>query len=363
MKIILLHDWLVGFRGGERILEAFCEIFPQAPIYCLFYKKGSTSEIIENRKIIPSFLQKLPSINRHYRKILPLFPLAVQTLKLEKADLVLSSSHCVIKGVKKPLNSRHICFTHSPMRYLYDQYEVYLNNAPLHERIGMRMLKNYLIKWDLQSNQNVDHFVANSYFVKQRITNIYKRNASVIHPFVDWADFVSTQKDPPLKEDFYLVVGAFAPNKRVDIAIEVFNKTKKHLKIIGKGQQEKKLRRLADKNIEFLGQVSRKTLINYLAKAKALIFPGVEDFGIVPLEALAAGTPVIAYKKGGVLETLDEDTAQFFLNPTTEDLKDAVTAFEKRSFDKKLLFAQAEQFSKEKFKKEIKRTIDELMAK
>ena len=363
MKVVLLHDWITGFRGGERVLEAFCEIFPDAPLYCLFYKKGASSSIIENRSITTSFLQKIPQIHNHYRKLLPIFPLAVKMLKLEKADLILSSSHCVIKGCQKPADSRHICFIHSPMRYLYDQYEVYSQSSSLHERLGMKLLKKPLIKWDRESNKNVDFFIANSHFVKKRISSIYNINAQVIHPFVDLSDFYDIQNKPPPKEDFYLIAGALAPNKRVDIAIELFNETKKKLKIIGKGQQGKRLRSMAKETIEFLGEVSREKMIDYLAKAKALIFPGVEDFGIVPLEALAAGTPVIAFKKGGALETLNNDTAEFFSIPTKESLKEAVDVFEKRVFDREILFGNAKKFSKDKFKQNIRKSIDEYMSK
>jgi len=363
MKVVLMHDWLTGFRGGERVLEVFCEMFPDAPLYTLLYKKGSTTPIIENRKIVTSFLNYIPGIHKHYRKFLPLFPLAASMMKVvEEADLVISSSHCVIKGVKKPLGSKHISYIHSPMRYLYDQYDVYFGpQAPFYQRIGARIFKNYLVDWDLASNSNVDVPIANAKFVQQRIKKYYHIDSDVIHPFVDLKDFREFQKNPIEKEDFYIMVTAFAPNKRVDLAIKAFNKMGKKLKIIGSGQQEQELREMAGEGIEFLGNLSREKVVENFAKAKALIFPGTEDFGITPLESLASGTPVIAFKIGGVLETLTEKVSVFFEEQTEESLIGAVIEFEKKSFEAEDLFARAEEFSRENFKKNIQELIDSTM--
>jgi len=356
MKVVLLHDWLTGFRGGERVLEAFCEMFPDAPLYTLIHRPGSTSRIIEDRKITASFLNHIPGIHKHYRKFLPLFPKAAESLKIvEDADLVLSSSHCVIKGVQKPAGAKHISYIHSPMRYLYDQYESYFGKgAPFYQRMGAKVFKNYLVNWDLASNKNIDYAIGNSEFVRQRIKKYYAIDCSVIHPFVDLKDFTPM---PSQKEDFYLMVSAFAPNKRVDLAIQAFNKMGKTLKIIGSGQQETRLREMANKNIHFLGNLSRQEVIHDFIHAKAFIFPGVEDFGITPLESLAAGTPVIAYKIGGVLETLDDSVAQFFTQPDVQSLITAVETFEGREFNREDLLARAQKFSKEKFKENIQNAI------
>ena len=218
MKVVLLHDWLTGFRGGERVLEAFCEMFPEAPLYTLIYQKGSTCAIIENRKITSSFLNHIPGIHQHYRKFLPLFPKAAESLKIiENADLVLSSSHCVIKGVQKPLGAKHVSYIHSPMRYLYDQYDVYFGkDAPFYQQMGAKVFKDYLVNWDKASNSNVDLMIANSNFVQQRITKYYGTSSVVVHPFVDLKDFRQTQQNLPAKEDYYVMFTAFAPNKRVD---------------------------------------------------------------------------------------------------------------------------------------------------
>ncbi|MEK6625674.1 MAG: glycosyltransferase [Bdellovibrionota bacterium] len=361
MKVVLLHDWLTGFRGGERVLEAFCEMFPEAPLYTLIYQKGSTSSCIEKRKIVTSFLNSIPGISRHYRKFLPLFPKAAETLRItENADLVLSSSHCVIKGVKKPQGSYHISYVHSPMRYLYDQFDAYFGpGAPLYQRAGAQVFKNYLVDWDKASNHNVDLMIANSHFVKMRIQTYYNAYPKVVHPFVELEDFASFKNHPSPKEDFYIMVTAFAPNKRVDLAIHTFNQLGKKLKIIGGGQQDKWLRTIAGPSIEFLGNTTRTILVQELAKARALIFPGVEDFGITPLEALAVGTPVIAYKIGGVLETLNADVSHFFDEQTPQSLIHAILDFEKRSFQHHQLVARAHDFSKENFKNHMNAIIQE----
>lgn len=355
MKVVLLHDWLTGFRGGERVLEAFCELFPEAPIYTLIHDPGSTSPTIESKVIHSSFLSNIPGIAKHYRKFLPLFPKAAESLKItEDADIILSSSHCVIKGVKKPKNSKHISYIHSPMRYLYDQFEVYFGkDAPFYQRAGIKVFKDYLVNWDLNSNSNVDIPIGNSHFVAQRIKKYYDLDAQVIHPFVDLKDFRPFQNQNIQKEDYYIMVTAFAPNKRVDLAIEAFNKLGKNLVIIGGGQQEKMLKDMAGPTISFLGNVSREEVIDKFLKAKGMIFPGVEDFGITPLESLASGTPIIAYKIGGVLETLNDDVAQFFTDQSLVGLCDAVEKFERRDFDLNVLYQRAEDFSKEKFKERI----------
>lgn len=365
MKVVLLHDWTLGFRGGERVLDAFCEIFPDAPLYTLFYQPGVSSARIDSRKVTASFLNRIPGIENQYRKFLPLFPLAAEHLKItEKADLVLSSSHCVIKGLQKPNGAKHLSYIHSPMRYLYDQFDVYFGpEAPLTHRLGMKVFRNYLTQWDLSSNSQVDVMVANSKFVADRIEKLYQRKSKVIYPFVDLADFNLSKNQNVEKKDYDLILSAFAPNKRVDLAIEAYNRSGKKLKIIGSGQLQKELQSMAKSNIEFLGNLSRQQVLEQLAAAKALIFPGVEDFGITPLEALASGTPVVAFAEGGALETLTPDTAEFFNNPTAESLQIAITKAHDRTFDSDKLKSRASHFSREYFIKNIKETISETMAK
>lgn len=363
MKVVLLHDWLTGFRGGERVLEVFCQMFPDAPIYTLIHKEGSVGDVIESHTINTSFLSGIPGIANHYRKFLPLFPSAAGRLVLPKCDLVLSSSHCVIKGVVKPAGSVHVSYLHSPMRYLYDQYDSYFGpSAPAYQRIGMSFFRKYLTNWDLASNSNVDVMIANSGFVRERIKTYYQKESEVIHPFVELGDFKQGFDLPVAKGDYYAMVTAFAPNKRVDLAIKAFNKIGLPLKIIGSGQQERELREIAKDNIHFLGNVDREEVIRTLKGARAFIFPGVEDFGITPLEALASGTPVIAYRAGGVLETLNEEVATFFNEPTAEALAMEVIRSQDKVYDREKLWQRAQEFSKESFIEKMNQTISNAMS-
>lgn len=353
IKAVLLHDWITGFRGGERALEALCEIFPTAPLYSLIYKRGSASKLIEDRKIHASPLNHLPGIESHYRKLLPLFPSIVDRMQIEEdAEIVLSTSHCVIKGVRKPKGSVHVCYVHSPMRYMYDQYDHYFGpQVSLPIRLGGKLFRDYLVRWDRASNENVDVMIANSSFVRERIRKYYDRDALVVHPFVDLEDFKAVQTKPPSKTDEYVMVTAFAPNKRVDLAIEAFNRLGKPLTIIGSGQLDRELRSMAGPTVKFLGNVSREAVIEALARSRALVFPGVEDFGITPLEALAAGTPVIALRAGGVLETLTDEDTVFFDESTPESLMGAVERFEREG--RRTSFARLNGFSRERFVREM----------
>ncbi len=353
----------MGFRGGERVLEAIVELFPNAPIYTLIYKPGTTSNIIDSREIVTSKLNKFPNVYENYRKFLPLMPHFAETLKItHEADLVISSSHCVIKGVPKPKGSLHISYVHSPMRYIYDQFDAYFGeSAPLYQRGLMKVIRPYLQKWDKDSNKNVDYFIANAEFVKKRIVDYYQRDAVVINPFVNIDEFNSFKLDST-KKDYFVVLSAFAPNKRVDLAIKAFNKLGLKLKIIGSGQQEKQLREMSNANIEFLGNLPRAEVIQILSGAQALIFPGVEDFGITPLEAMIVGTPVIAYAAGGVLETLNNKVADFFHELSEEALVAAIEKFQANRFKREDLVSRAHDFSKTQFQKKLMTFIDEKMS-
>lgn len=363
VETALLHDWLTGFRGGEWILEAFCEMAPKAPLYTLLHVPGSTSPTIERHSIHTSFLNLVPGIGRHYRKFLPLFPLAAKDLAVRgNTELMVSSSHCVIKGVSKPKGAFHLSYVHSPMRYMYDQFDSYFgpnSGAPAYQRIGAKAFRGYLTRWDRESNREVDLLVANSKFVRERIRRFYERDAEVVHPFVELRDFGALEGERAAgklgRENFYLMVTAFAPNKRVDLAIAAFNEMKLPLKIIGGGQEEARLRSMAGPTIEFLGGVSRAHVVSHMARARAFIFPGVEDFGITPLEALAAGTPVVAFGEGGVLETLTEADSVFFDQPLVSSLVAAVRRFEARSKAREFEIdgRRLATFGRERFKKEI----------
>lgn len=366
MNVVLMHDWLVGMRGGERVLAAMAELYPKAPIYTLIHTPGSTCKEIEEHIIKTSWLNKIKGIEKSYRKFLPLFPLAVDAMKItEEADIILSSSHCVIKGIKKNPKSMHISYIHSPMRYMYDLFDDYFGaNAPFYQRVGAKIFRPYLTSWDILSNQNVDVMVANSQFVAQRIKRYYQRQVDVIHPFVELDDFKYLQKQNVKKDDYYFVLSAFAPNKRVDLAIKACNRLNKRLLIVGEGQEKKSLEKMAGPTVEFLGNVGRAQVIELLSKAKALLFPGVEDFGITPLEALACQTPVIAYKAAGVLETLNPSISYFFEDQSVEGLVKAISDYENlggdSAFDKNLMQKRAQDFSKEVFQTRIKNLVEKV---
>jgi glycosyltransferase involved in cell wall biosynthesis len=352
-KIVIVHDWLTGFRGGERVLEAICELYPDAPIYTLIHKKGSTSPLLESKTIVTSWLNKIPKIHENYRFFLPLMPLAVKSLKIPNdTKIVISSSHCVAKGIGIPDGCKHVSYVHSPMRYIYDQFDNYFGKSNFLIKLTVHLIRPFLHTWDYISNNQIDLLIANSTFVQRRIKLFYNRESIVIHPFVDLKDFEYLKNKEIGKENFFVMVTAFAPNKKVDLAIKVFNKLDQELRIIGSGSttETNSLLSLAKPNIKFLGNLPRKEVIDILSKAKALIFPGVEDFGIVPLESLASTTPVIAYKGGGVLDTLNEECAIFFEEPTEKDLSIAVGKFSKNSFKKSYLQERTSRFSKEIFK-------------
>ena len=302
VRVALVHDWLTGMRGGERCLEALCELFPDAPIYTLFHVKGSVSQTIERHPIIPSWLNGVPFAKSRYRYLLPVFPLVIQRLDFHQYDLVVSSSHCVAKGIRVPRETCHISYVHTPMRYIWDGFDTYFENAGLWNfaRLGMGLFRARLQQWDVESNAHVSRFIANSHNVAERITRQYGRSACVVYPPVDWQAFQVSHRH----EGFFLMVTAFAPYKKVDLAIAAANELELPLKIIGQGQDEKRLRRIAGPTVEFLGWQPDHRVRDFYSRCLAILFPGEEDFGIVPLEAMATGKPVIAYGKGGALETI-----------------------------------------------------------
>jgi glycosyltransferase involved in cell wall biosynthesis len=369
VKVALVHDWLTGMRGGEKCLEVFCELFPYAPIFTLLHVKGSVSQSIERHTIVSSYLNSLPLVKKRYRYFLPFFPSAIQSFDFKNFDLILSSSHCVAKGIRVPMGTCHISYVHTPMRYIWDSYKQYFGEKTLFslKEMGMAIFRKRLQRWDMQSNAQVYGFIANSYNVAGRIKRYYEREAIVVHPPVDWHAFDVSNCD----EGFYLMVTAFAPYKRVDLAIQVANKMNVPLKIIGKGQEEKHLKRQAGPTVKFLGWQPDESVRAYYRKCTALLFPGEEDFGIVPLEAMASGKPVIAYGKGGVLETViplnpvvpidgvDSPTGIFFYEQTVKGLSEAIQLFEKRKseFQSKAIRAHVKAFDREYFKERLRQMI------
>ena len=377
MKVAIVHDWLTGMRGGERCLEVFCELFPDADLYSLLHVPGSVSPIIEKHAIHTSFIQHLPFSRSHYRYYLPLFPSAIESsFDLKGYELVISSSHCVAKGVRIRKGTCHLAYIYTPMRYIWDQYDTYFakRQAGWLKRVTMSLIRPHLQRWDVSSNDRVHFFVAISQHVARRIQNYYGRKATVIYPPLNWQSFQASDRD----DGFYLMVTAFAPYKRVDLAIEAANRLKFRLKIVGSGQDEDQLKRMAGPTVEFLGWQPDPAVRGYYACCKSLIFPGEEDFGIVPLEAMACGKPVIAYGKGGVLETvmplngsstpLSRDpvttstpTGVFFYEQTVQALTEAIHVFERNQdrFDPQVIRAQVAPFDRTYFKENMRAFIDE----
>ena len=350
-RIALVHDWLTGMRGGEKVLEVLCGIFPKADVFTLVHLPGKVSAEIESHRIFTSALQKVPNIGVYYRHLLPLMPWAIDQFDFSSYDLLISSSHCVAKAARPAAGARHVCYCHTPMRYIWDQYDAYFSpgRASLPVRWLMAALRPALQRWDLATVPRVHDFIANSENVRARIRRIYHREASVIYPPVN-VDFYNQgalvrRPDP---DPFYLIVSALAPYKRVDIALEAFRQMKKRLIVIGEGQESRALKETAGPYAEFPGWRSDAELRAHYQRCQALLFPGEEDFGIVPLEAMAAGCPVIAYRRGGAIETVAENrTGVFFETQTPQAIIEAVGRFETLSFHPADVSAHAERFSRQ----------------
>lgn len=365
MKVAIVHYWLVGMRGGERVLEALCELYPTADIFTHVYDPAEISPTITGHKITTSFIQKLPFARKKYQSYLMLMPLALEHLDLTAYDLVISSEAGPAKGVICRPDALHVCYCHSPMRYIWDQYHIYRNQAGAVTRALMPLMAHLLRIWDVTSAARVDAFVANSSFVAQRIDKYYRRAATVIHPPVDTREFHPASPSPPSTGAPYLYVGELVSYKRVDIAIDAFNENGLPLDIIGDGPEKKRLQQRAKSNITFHGRQPFSVLKQKMAACKALIFPGEEDFGIVPVEAMASGRPVIAYRRGGALDTvIDNQTGLFFTDPTAQSLAAAVTRMEQNSsaFSPETIMRHADTFAKTAFKSRFAHTVEHLLA-
>ncbi|MCK5219354.1 glycosyltransferase [bacterium] len=362
MRVALVHDWLNGMRGGEKVLEVLCELYPQADIYTLLYEPKNISPIIRGHRVITSFIQNLPKARQYYRNYLPLFPAAVEQFDLRPYDLVISSSHCVAKGAITQPGTPHICYCHTPMRYAWEQYHEYF---PAKSR---GRLKSFFISlaisrlrlWDRVSAGRVDAFIANSHHVARRIKKYYGRPSEVVHPPVDAGGF-RIGREPG---GFYLVVSALVPYKRVDRAIAACNELKLPLTVVGSGPEKKRLERLAGPTVKFLEKTGTEKLVELYAQCRAFIFPGEEDFGITPLEAMASGRPVIAYDKGGVRETvIPGKTGIFFNQPTPASLMEAIQASQNIVWDTEEIRSRAMQFNRSRFKQELADTIKACLEK
>jgi glycosyltransferase involved in cell wall biosynthesis len=347
-RVAIVHYWLVGMRGGERVLERLLQLFPRADIFTHVYVPEAVSRSIRERKVTTSFIQKLPGGRRHYQAYLPLMPLALEQLDLRGYDLVISSESGPAKGVIADPGALHLCYCHSPMRYLWDHYHDYLETAGWASRRVMPLLFHWLRQWDAASAARVDAFVANSTFIKERIRRAWRRDARVVHPPVPVERFTPAAETG----ENYLWVSQVRPYKRAALAVEAFNRLGLPLTIVGDGPQLAQLRKVAAPNITFKPVLSFAELKREYATCRALIFTPEEDFGIVPVEANASGRPVIALGRGGVLDSIvPEETGLFFDDPTVECLCDAVGRFERwlPGFDPASAVRNAARFAPERF--------------
>ncbi|HKL17210.1 MAG TPA: glycosyltransferase [Patescibacteria group bacterium] len=358
MRVALVHDFLTQYGGAEKVLSAFSEIWPKAPIYTLFYDKKEMRKAFSNKDIRVSPIQNLPFAKKKYRWYLPLMPSAVERFNLSHYDLVISDSSAYSKGVITRPSTTHISYIHSPTRYLWSDTYTYLESLSGVERLVKKFLPPILTllrQWDVSAAQRPDYLISNSNFVSKRIKNYYFREPEkVIYPPVE-AKNLKISKEIG---DYFLIISRFRPYKRVDLAIKAFNKLKIPLKVVGTGN-DKNLKKIAGPNIEFLGFVSEEKKAELLSKARAFIHPQKEDFGITAVESMASGRPVIAYKKGGALDTVVEGkTGLFFKEQTCQCLVKKVKEFENMKFDPEKIRKHALGFSKESFKKQIKEFVE-----
>ncbi|ADQ41905.1 glycosyl transferase group 1 [Caldicellulosiruptor acetigenus I77R1B] len=361
MKVAIVHEWLTTLGGSEKVVLEFKKIFPEAPIYTLVFNEEKLGNYFDKNEVITSYLQHIPLAKKKHQLFLSFMPKAFERFDLREYDLILTSSSAFAKGVISSPKSIHICYCHTPPRYIWDLSYEYLKDYNFLVRWYLEKKFHYLRMWDTLAANRVDYFIANSNYIANRIKKFYKREAKVIYPPVDVQYFTPSYEKV---EDFYLIVSRLVSYKRVDLAVEVFNRISKKLIVIGDGPEYKKLKAMAKRNIEFMGFQPDSVIREMYRKCKALIFPGVEDFGIVPVEVQACGRPVIAYKEGGVLETVIENkTGIFFDKQDVESLIKAIGKFEKEidTFDSRFIRKNAERFGQERFREQIKNFIFEIV--
>jgi glycosyltransferase involved in cell wall biosynthesis len=360
-RVVLVHDWLTGMRGGEKVLEAMCRLLPDAELVTLLHVRGSVSPLIERRRIRTSFLQRLPLARRFYRHYLPLYPMAIEALDLDDAEVVISTSHAAAKAVVRTGRARHLCYCHSPMRYAWDQFDAYFAR----ERVGpvahqvLRHVMAGMARWDRATAGRVDRFLANSHFVAGRIARYYNRRASVLYPPVD-TSFFTPGGAPP--EPYFLVVSALVPYKRIEVAIDAAARLGVPLKIAGTGPDAARLRARSGPTVEFLGAVDGERLRDLYRRAQALVSPAEEDFGIAPVEAMACGRPVVAFARGGATETVLPRTGLLVETQTPETFAEAMAASSATAWDPAPLVARASAFAPDRFSHGFQQALGELMS-
>jgi glycosyltransferase involved in cell wall biosynthesis len=364
IRVALVHDWLTGMRGGEKCLEALCDLFPNVSIYTLIHRRGALSATIESKDIHTSPLQQLPGVFRFYRHLLPVMPLAARTLRPKNVDLVISLSHCVAKAVAAPPGVPHICYCFTPMRYAWQGRDTYLESwsyRPIQRFIARTMLSR-IRRWDRATASRVTQFVAISETVRQRIRRCYRRESQVIQPPVD-IDFYTPDPAGRNREEHYLVVSALVPYKRIDQAVVACTQSGRRLTVIGKGPERARLEAMAGPSVTFLGWQPDEVIREQLRSCRALLFPGEEDFGIVPIEALACGAPVIALGRGGAAETIDDRVGRIYHESTSAELLSAIAGWEAAGcpHNPVLARARAESLSYAVFRERIRGLLAEFV--
>jgi glycosyltransferase involved in cell wall biosynthesis len=357
MKIALVHDYLVQVGGAEKVLECFTELFPRASIYTLVYDKNLMHGMFEGKNIKTSFLQNIPFSRKKHRVFPQFMPMAIEQFDFSNYDIVLSDSSSFAKGIITTPETLHICYMHTPMRFAWDDCQKYTSDfdLPIFIKKLVPFAMNYIRIWDRVSADRPDKIIANSNFVARRIKKYYKRDSLVIHPPIDVDRFHTSEKCG----DYFLLVGRFMAYKKFDIVIEAFNQIGLKLKVIGRGPEDKRLKEMAGKNIEFLGRVSDDELAEYYSKCRAFLFSQEEDFGLVAIEAMASGRPIIAYRGGDIPEHMEEGkTGVFFEEQTAQAIAEAVGKFDYADYDPVYIREKAKKFDKSVFKAKIKEYID-----
>jgi glycosyltransferase involved in cell wall biosynthesis len=372
-RIALIHDWLTGMRGGEKVLEAVCERYPQAELFTLVHIKGSVSPAIEQLRPHTSFIQRLPMVSRAYRAYLPLFPTAIEQFDLDRFDLIVSMSHCCAKSIVRPGRARHLCYCLTPMRYAWDQFDAYFGPERMRPTSSalMRRVMSRMARWDRDTAGRADRYVAISHYVAGRIRRYYNRDATVVYPPVDTTYFTpqtatssaASFSTPIASSRYALVVSALVPYKQVDLAVESCRLAGVPLVVAGDGPERARLERLAGTapgSVTFLGRQSDAAIRDLYRGAAVTLLPGEEDFGIVPVEAQACGTPVVALGRGGAVETVAQGTTGFLVDePTAPAFADAITRVTQTTFDPAAIRTHAERFSRERFVAEIAAQIED----